>query len=112
LWTPAGLPLRIPTLSWFWSVEVELGGPDQSWNEEFYQVHWLQEKALQDRWKEEMILVQLEMDWTCNFFMWKATQWGDQMQESLVKRLLGHASYSRRQFRMYSLLAQDAQAAF
>ncbi|KAG1850238.1 hypothetical protein DFJ58DRAFT_888370 [Suillus subalutaceus] len=41
--------------------------------------------ALRDRWKEEMMLVQLEMDWTCNFFLWKATQWGDRMRESLVK---------------------------
>ncbi|KAG1721336.1 hypothetical protein EDB19DRAFT_1646559, partial [Suillus lakei] len=97
------------SLAWFWSVEVNLGGPDHSWNEEF---HWLRAKALQDRWKEEMILVQLEMDWTCNCFLWKATQWGDRMQESLVKHLLGHACYLGRQSQMYSLLAQAAQAAF
>ncbi|KAG1824388.1 uncharacterized protein BJ212DRAFT_1261662, partial [Suillus subaureus] len=59
-------------------------------------------------WKEEMILVQLEIDWTCNFFLWKATQWGDWMRESLVKCLPGHACYSGRQSQMYSLLAQDA----
>ncbi|KAG1729903.1 hypothetical protein EDB19DRAFT_1832215 [Suillus lakei] len=27
---------------------VDLGGPDHLWNEEFYQVHWLQAKALWD----------------------------------------------------------------
>ncbi|KAG2360089.1 hypothetical protein BDR07DRAFT_1290643, partial [Suillus spraguei] len=63
-------------------------------------------------WKEEISLVQSEMDWTCNFFLWKATQWGDRMRESLLKQLLGHACYVRRQSQMYSLLAQDAQAAF
>ncbi|KAG1847237.1 hypothetical protein F4604DRAFT_1884051 [Suillus subluteus] len=103
---------RNESLAWFWSVEVDLGGPDQSWNEEFYRVHWLRAKALQDRWKEEMTLVQLEMDWTCNYFSWRATQWGDRMRESLEKRLPGHACYSGRQSQMYSLLAQDAQAAF
>ncbi|KAG1834324.1 hypothetical protein DFJ58DRAFT_652738 [Suillus subalutaceus] len=103
---------RNESLAWFWSVEVDLGGPDHSWNEEFYRVHWLRAKALRDRWKEEMMLVQLEMDWTCNFFLWKATQWGDRMRESLVKHLPGHACYSGRQSQMYSLLAQDAQAAF
>ncbi|KAG1870787.1 hypothetical protein F4604DRAFT_1583554, partial [Suillus subluteus] len=77
-----------------------------------YRVHWLRAKALQDRWKEEMTLVQLEMDWTCNYFSWRATQWGDRMRESLEKRLPGHACYSGRQSQMYSLLAQDAQAAF
>ncbi|KAG1839346.1 hypothetical protein F4604DRAFT_1885303 [Suillus subluteus] len=100
---------RNESLTWFWSVEVDLGGPDQSWNEEF---HWLRAKALQDRWKEEMTLVQLEMDWTCNYFSWRATQWGDRMRESLEKCLPGHACYSGRQSQMYSLLAQDAQAAF
>ncbi|KAG1723661.1 uncharacterized protein EDB91DRAFT_1063313 [Suillus paluster] len=103
---------RNKSLTWFWSVKVDLGGPDHSWNEEFYQVHWLRAKALRDRWKEEMMLVQLEMDWTCNFFLWKATQWGDRMCKSLVKNLPGHACYSGRQSQMYSLLAQDAQAAF
>ncbi|KAG2030278.1 hypothetical protein BDR03DRAFT_878696, partial [Suillus americanus] len=42
-------------------------------------VHWLRAKALRDRWKEEILLVQLEMDWTCNYFLWKASQWGDRM---------------------------------
>ncbi|KAG1895160.1 uncharacterized protein F5891DRAFT_984479 [Suillus fuscotomentosus] len=65
---------RNESLAWFWSVEVDLGGPDQSWNEE--------------------------------------SQWGDRMQESLEKRLPGHACYSGRQSQMYSLLGQDAQAAF
>ncbi|KAG1901338.1 uncharacterized protein F5891DRAFT_1187617 [Suillus fuscotomentosus] len=103
---------RNESLAWFWSVEVDLRGPDQSWNEEFYRVHWLRAKALRDRWREEMLLVKLEMDWTCKFFLWKTTQWGDHMQESLEKCLPGHGCYAGRQSQMYSLLAQDAQAAF
>ncbi|KAG2069382.1 hypothetical protein BDR04DRAFT_950789, partial [Suillus decipiens] len=63
---------RNESLAWFWSVKVDLGGLNHSWNEEF---HWLWAKALQDRWKEEIELVQLEMNWTCNFFLWKAGQW-------------------------------------
>ncbi|KAG1784914.1 uncharacterized protein HD556DRAFT_1531799 [Suillus plorans] len=121
---------RNESLAWFWSVKSTSGvlinrgmrnvssclhvishgyltGPMPS-----YRVHWLRAKALRDRWREEMILVKLEMDWTCKFFLWKATQWGDHMQESLEKRLPGHGCYAGRQSRMYSLLAQDAQAAF
>ncbi|KAG2737489.1 hypothetical protein P692DRAFT_201677381, partial [Suillus brevipes Sb2] len=45
-------------------------------------------------------------------FLWKATQWGDRMRESLVKRLPSHPCYSGRQSQMYSLLAQDARTAF
>ncbi|KAG1800537.1 hypothetical protein EV424DRAFT_1332098 [Suillus variegatus] len=106
---------RNESLAWFWSVEVDLGGPDQSWNEEcefLLAFHWLRAKALRDRWREEMLLVKLEMDWTCKFFLWKTTQWGEHMQESLEKRLPGHGCYAGRQSQMYSLLAQDAQAAF
>ncbi|KAG2361925.1 hypothetical protein BDR07DRAFT_1485381 [Suillus spraguei] len=103
---------RNESLAWFWSVEVDMEGPENSWNEEFYRVHWLRAKALRDRWKEEISLVQSEMDWTCNFFLWKATTWGARMQESLLKQLPGHACYAGRQSQMYSLLAQDAQAAF
>ncbi|KAG2112252.1 uncharacterized protein F5147DRAFT_650902 [Suillus discolor] len=66
---------RNESLAWFWSVEVNLRGPDQSWNEE-------------------------------------STQWGNHMQESLEKCLPGHGCYAGRQSQMYSLLAQDAQAAF
>ncbi|KAG2145402.1 uncharacterized protein EDB93DRAFT_1104659 [Suillus bovinus] len=40
---------------WFWSIKIDMHGPDQSWNEEFYQVHWLRAKALRDQWKEELI---------------------------------------------------------
>ncbi|KAG1727888.1 hypothetical protein EDB19DRAFT_1642736 [Suillus lakei] len=100
------------SLTWFWSVEVDLGGSDHSWNEEFYQVHWLRAKSLRDRWKEELLVVESEMDWTCNFFLWKAVQWIEWMGESSANRLQGHACYSGRQSRMYLLLAQDAQAAF
>ncbi|KAG1804027.1 hypothetical protein EV424DRAFT_1474522 [Suillus variegatus] len=92
---------RNESLAWFWSVEVDLGGPDQSWNEEFYRVHWLRAKALRDRWREEMILVKLEMDWTCKFFL---NHWRNDLP--------GHGCYAGRQSQMYSLLAQDAQAAF
>ncbi|KAG2335936.1 hypothetical protein BDR05DRAFT_832173, partial [Suillus weaverae] len=53
---------RNESLAWFWSVEVDLRGPDQSWNEEFYQVHWLWAKV-QDQWREELILVKLKVDW-------------------------------------------------
>ncbi|KAG1733455.1 hypothetical protein EDB19DRAFT_1639715, partial [Suillus lakei] len=100
------------SLAWFWSVKVDLGGPYHLWNEEFYQVHWLWEKSLRDRWKEELLVVELEMDWTCNFFLQKAAQWIERMGESSANRLRGHACYSGRQSQMYLLLAQDAQAAF
>ncbi|KAG1748881.1 uncharacterized protein EDB91DRAFT_1079015 [Suillus paluster] len=103
---------RNGSLAWFWSLDIDLSGLSESWNDEFYRVHWLQAKALRDQWIEELTVVELEMDWTCNFFLCKAAQWDAHMRESSDSRLRGHACYAARQSRMYSLLAQDAQAAF
>ncbi|KAG1723308.1 uncharacterized protein EDB91DRAFT_1087854 [Suillus paluster] len=69
-------------------------------------------QALRDQWIEELTVVELEMDWTCNFFSCKAAQLDAHMRESSDSQLQGHASYVARQSRMYSLLAQDVQAAF
>ncbi|KAG1724883.1 uncharacterized protein EDB91DRAFT_1255021 [Suillus paluster] len=79
------------SLAWFWSLDIDLSGPSESWNDE---------------------LVEWEMDWTYNFFLQKAAQWDEHMRESLENQLRGHACYVARQSRMVSLLAQDAQAAF
>ncbi|KAG1724882.1 uncharacterized protein EDB91DRAFT_1032506, partial [Suillus paluster] len=60
-------------------------------------VHWLRVKALRDRWIEELMVVELEMDWTCNFFLCKATQWDEHMRESSVNQRQAHACYMARQ---------------
>ncbi|KAG2058441.1 hypothetical protein BDR06DRAFT_1029808 [Suillus hirtellus] len=39
-----------------------------------YWVHWLQAKALKDRWLEEILLVWYKMDWMCDFFLYKAQE--------------------------------------
>ncbi|KAG1725682.1 uncharacterized protein EDB91DRAFT_1086999 [Suillus paluster] len=88
------------------------GGLDHSWNEEFYQVHWLRAKALQDRWKEELILVELEMDWTCNFFLLKSNAMGRLDEGIIGETPSGSCLLLWKAIPMYSLLAQDAQAAF
>ncbi|KAG1740134.1 uncharacterized protein EDB91DRAFT_1248459 [Suillus paluster] len=62
---------RNESLAWFWSLDIDLSGPSESWNDKFYRVHWLWAKALRDRWIEELTVVELEMDWTCNFFSCK-----------------------------------------
>ncbi|KAG1859310.1 hypothetical protein DFJ58DRAFT_840183 [Suillus subalutaceus] len=62
-------------LAWFWSMDMVGDSDGSDWLNEFYRVHWLHAKALRDRWEEEMLLVQHEMNWTCNFFVHKANQW-------------------------------------
>ncbi|KAG1792281.1 uncharacterized protein HD556DRAFT_1309358 [Suillus plorans] len=66
---------RNNTLAWFWSMDVEGDSRNSDWLNEFYRVHWLRAKALKDQWEEEHLLVQHEMNWTCDFFMHKAEEW-------------------------------------
>ena len=40
-----------------------------------YRVHWLRSKALRDRWEEEAELLASEVEWTGNFFDYKARRW-------------------------------------
>ncbi|KAG1793247.1 uncharacterized protein HD556DRAFT_1432294 [Suillus plorans] len=44
---------RNSTLPWFWSLDVQGDSVSNDWLNEFYRVHWLRTKALQDRWAEE-----------------------------------------------------------
>ena len=38
-------------------------------------VHFLRARALKDRWKEEVILLNYEMQWTVRFFKNKSEKW-------------------------------------
>jgi hypothetical protein len=73
-------------------------------------VHWLRAKALKDRWEEEHLLVQHEMNWTSDFFMHKAEEWI--CLGAVTRDKVGHLAYAARQCKMYHRLCQDAMDAF
>ncbi|KAG1801921.1 hypothetical protein EV424DRAFT_1351821 [Suillus variegatus] len=91
---------RNNTLAWFWSMDVEGDSRNSDWLNE----------CIKDRLEEEHLLVQHEMNWTCNFFMDKAEEWirlGD-----LTKNKVGHLAYAAWQCKIYQCLCQDAMDAF
>ncbi|KAG1871356.1 hypothetical protein DFJ58DRAFT_713869 [Suillus subalutaceus] len=81
-------------LAWFWSMDVEGDSDSSDWLNEFYRVHWLRTKALRDRWVEELLLVQHEMNWTCDFFLHKAEQWICLAAIAKEARKMGHLAYA------------------
>ncbi|KAG1733409.1 uncharacterized protein EDB91DRAFT_1084462 [Suillus paluster] len=103
---------RNSMLAWFWSMDVEGDSDSSDWLNEFYQVHWLRAKALRDRWEEEMLLVQHEMNWTYNFFLHKAEQWILLATISKAADKVGHLAYAARQCKMYQRLYEDSRDAF
>ncbi|KAG1839662.1 hypothetical protein DFJ58DRAFT_667633, partial [Suillus subalutaceus] len=66
---------RNSTLPWFWSLDVRGDSVSNNWMNEFYWVHWLRTKGLQDRWAEELLLIGHEMHWTIKFLAHKAETW-------------------------------------
>ncbi|KAG1895091.1 uncharacterized protein F5891DRAFT_1194606 [Suillus fuscotomentosus] len=82
------------------------------WMNEFYRVHWLRTKALRDRWVEELILVEHEMGWTLEFFLFKASMWLTRLTSNSEALPEGHKCYAIRQAHMYQELAKHAQAGF
>ncbi|KAG1908948.1 uncharacterized protein F5891DRAFT_1180522 [Suillus fuscotomentosus] len=103
---------RNNTLPWFWSLDVAGGSESNDWLDEFYRVHWLRAKALKDCWAEEILLVQHEMDWTCNFFCYKAEEWkrlGVVVKEAKKE---AHMAYAGRQGKIYECLLEEAKWAF
>ncbi|KAJ8584916.1 hypothetical protein M405DRAFT_746190 [Rhizopogon salebrosus TDB-379] len=77
-----------------------------------YRVHWLRTKAQRDHWAEELILVQHEMDWTYNFFIFKSTQWDARAQKAKAENQQGHGCYAARQAQVYCTLAEHAEESF
>ncbi|KAG1802912.1 uncharacterized protein HD556DRAFT_1198529, partial [Suillus plorans] len=77
-----------------------------------YCVHWLRAKALKDRWAEEILLVQHEMEWTCNFFVHKAEEWKHLSVIAKEAKKQGSMTYAGRQGKIYECLLEEARLAF
>ncbi|KAG1821433.1 hypothetical protein EV424DRAFT_1346903 [Suillus variegatus] len=103
---------RDATLAWFWSINVQGDTSGNDWMTEFYRVNWLRTKALCNRWNEEVILVKHEMQWSVNFFTYKAKQWLSLMDNATSTGLTGHACYAARQCHIYQQLAAHAAESF
>ncbi|KAG2119461.1 uncharacterized protein F5147DRAFT_647419 [Suillus discolor] len=100
---------RNNVLAWFWSLDVEGDSNSSDWLNEFY---WLRAKAMRDRWAEELLLVQHEMDWTCNFLLQKADEWICLGAISKLAQKHGHVAYSERQCKIYQCLFGEASDSF
>ncbi|KAF9037245.1 hypothetical protein BJ165DRAFT_1532623 [Panaeolus papilionaceus] len=73
------------TLSWIWRARVlartgNLAAGSQVTEpiavQEFLRVHWLRAQALSRHWKEEFVLLSIEMEWTVRFFLFHSEKWG------------------------------------
>ncbi|KAG2052609.1 hypothetical protein BDR06DRAFT_887551 [Suillus hirtellus] len=103
---------RNATLPWFWSLDIQGDSVSSDWMNEFYRVHWLRTKALCDQWVEELLLVEHEIDWTLEFFLFKASMWLRRLMSTSGAILEGHKCYAIQQAHMYQELAKHAHTNF
>ncbi|KAG1901134.1 uncharacterized protein F5891DRAFT_979687 [Suillus fuscotomentosus] len=103
---------RNSTLSWFWSFEVQADSTSSDWMTEC-KVHWLCTKSLRDHWAEELLLVEHEMRWTIDFFIFKSRAWLARAEADAGNRDWdGHKCYAVRQAQVYQELADAADTSF
>jgi len=69
-----------------------------------YRVHWFRSKALRDRWKEEVEMLQCEAEWTRNYFQSRLNFWSDRQQTALRSDEIGIAYYAAQQRQIYHWL--------
>ncbi|KAG1859861.1 hypothetical protein C8R48DRAFT_564223, partial [Suillus tomentosus] len=78
-----------------------------------YRVHWLRTKLLRDHWAEELLLVEHEMRWTIDFFIFKSRAWLARAEADAGNRDWdGHKCYAVRQAQVYQALADAADTSF
>ncbi|KAF8835197.1 hypothetical protein BDN67DRAFT_913465, partial [Paxillus ammoniavirescens] len=104
---------RNDTLPWFWSMDVTRDAEADDWMMEFYRVHWLQSKALRDRWEKEVELIRSEANWTRNFFEFKVHFWANKEEcSSNASADRGRACYAARQSIIYRRLRDHCHEVF
>jgi len=70
-------------------------------------VHWLRARALNQRWHEEEILVEYEMQWTVRYFLYKCREWEAGRDKAAVAGARVYAVRQARRWRQYAEAADN-----
>ncbi|KAF9521304.1 hypothetical protein CPB83DRAFT_739943, partial [Crepidotus variabilis] len=62
-------------LSWIWHHDGSLSEEPASGTAEYKRVHWLRGRAESQRWAEEVVLLEHEMQWTVQSYLYDASRW-------------------------------------
>jgi hypothetical protein len=73
-------------------------------------VHWLRARSQNNRWQEEIILINHEMEWTVRFFLNRARLWKRRHEDPSMN--VGPMAYAARQQAQYESLAKYANYRF
>src|ERR1700749_1526518 len=78
-----------------------------------YRVSWLRARARYFRWKEEVRLVRLEMEWTVNWFRSRETSWRERLHNlEDQEREAGLICYCYQQMALWRKFGDDAETLY
>ena len=77
-----------------------------------YHVNWLRAKAHVDRWREELIIVKHEMQWTIRWFEFQANLWRERSERADDGLPRGHRSYAKKQEKLWNAFQRKASERF
>ena len=72
-------------------------------------MNWLRAKQRRDRWKEELLWVRYEADWTIRWFKHMEDEWNQRGLNACQKGLQGHQIHAEKQKNMWRMLKEDAK---
>ncbi|TFK59879.1 hypothetical protein BDN72DRAFT_780133, partial [Pluteus cervinus] len=94
--------------SWIWQEYSAEAKDDEEG--ECNRLSWLKARAQYNRWKEELTLLEYEMQWTVRWFMKKQVEWKG--HRNMVKGKPGHIAYACRQIAMWAKFEATARKEF
>ena len=77
-----------------------------------YRVNWLKAKSRVDRWQEEVILVQKEMQWTLLWFQNQANLWRERGEREDSILPMGHTAYAKKQYKLWNTFQTKSSERF
>jgi hypothetical protein len=77
-----------------------------------YRVNWLRAKARVDRWQEEVILVENEMQWTLLWFQNQANLWRERGEREDSILPMGHTAYAKKQYKLWNTFQTKSSERF
>ena len=77
-----------------------------------YRVNWLRAKARVDRWREELMLVKHEMQWTILWFQFQANLWRERSERADGGLPSGHKPYAKKQEKLWNAFQTKSSEKF
>ena len=77
-----------------------------------YRVNWLQAKGRVDRWREELILLKNEMQWTKLWFQNQSNLWRERSKMADGVLPIGHQAYAIKQQKIWDAFVKKSSNRF